>query len=87
MINRKYIEIKRSGVWCLYRVTYYYRNKLCWYYELHKRDRRTQTNDILRFGQKKFDDLKTMLQELDSDTITLSNVKVINSEKLLIDWM
>lgn len=85
MIKRNYIELKRKGLWCLYRVTYYYQNKLCWYYELHKENHDTKVDDVLRFGQKKFDDLKKMMNELSKETPDLSHICVIDKEKLVID--
>jgi hypothetical protein len=85
MIQRSYIEIKRKGQWILYRVAYYYHNKPCWYYELHKENPNKKADDVISFGQKKFDDLKKMMVDLSKETIDLSHISVVDKEKLVID--
>jgi hypothetical protein len=85
MIQRKFIELNRKGDWVLYRVAYYYHNKPCWYYELHKENPEKNVDDVIKFGQKKFDDLKKMMTELSKETLDISHVSVINDEKIVID--
>jgi len=85
MIQRSYIELKRKGQWVLYRVGYYYKNKSCWYYELHKETHRTKSDDVICFGQKRFDDLKKMMNALSEEIVDLSHVSVVDKEKIIID--
>ena len=85
MLQKEFVIMKRNGCWTLYRVSYYYKNKLCWYYELHKRNPMTKTKDVLKFGERNFDILKTLIKEIQTDDVALPNIKVLNSEKVLID--
>jgi len=83
MIQKKYIEIGRKGNWVLYRVSYYYSNKPYWYYELHDENTFTKKDKVISFGQKKFSELILLLNSLNDESIDLSNVKVLDNEKVL----
>ena len=84
MIQRNYFEIGKRGYWSLFKVTYYYRNKFCWYYELHKRDNRANMDIVIRFGEKGFDDLKLLIQGVKPLNSVLSNIEVVDSETVVI---
>jgi|GEM_PF-5618942 len=85
MIQRKFIELSRKGDWVLYRVAYYYHNKPCWYYELHKENPEKKVDDVIKFGQRNLVSLKTLMSNTDKETIDLSHVSVVGSEKVIID--
>lgn len=64
MIQRKYVELNKKGCWTLFRIDYFYRNEPYFYYELYQKQHGTNPDNIIRFGDKKFNQLKLMLQDV-----------------------